>query len=165
MSENLIYLISHRLKMISIAIVLVSSIGLLHFFFGQSPTQEFFGIPIGSFECFLLFLFFLALLVVSWVDDQLWKEERKQQLAQEEFYKLSNEIDNYRDALRSSSEDIEGFQRLRETLFVFNAILYKRFGIDCPILLEISLLWSGRNPKKSGESFLTMCICVLWLEI
>ena len=150
MPENLIYLISHRLKMISIAIVLVSSIGLLHFFFGQSPTQEFFGIPIGSFECLLLFLFFLALLLVSWVDDQMGKEEKKQQITQEEFYKLSNEIGRYREAIKTSSEDIEGFRRLRETLLIFNAILYNRFGINCP---ETPLYFSDLEWKKSKEKW------------
>ena len=150
MPENFIYIVSHRLKMVSIAIVLISSIGVLHFFFGQSPTQEFFGIPIGSFECLLLFLFFLALLLVFWVDDEMWKEERKQLATQEEFCKFSEQINEYRKSLKNCSHGVQGFRELRDKLIIYSATIYGRFKLPCP---ETPLHFSDREWERSKEDW------------
>lgn len=128
MSEELISYISHRLKMISVTVVIVSLTGLIYFSRAQSPMREFFGTSVGVFECFFFFLFFSVLLLVLAIDHELQKDKKKH----EEFYKFTDRVNEYRESLRNCPEGVSGFQVLRDKLITFEVIILGRFDINCP---------------------------------
>ena len=128
MSEEIIAYISRRLKMLSITITLVGSIGVAFFSSPSVSTQEFFGTPIGVFECAFLTIFFFVLLVVLEIDQESQEEKDRRK----EFYRLSDQIKVYHTDLQSCPEGAEGYEELRDRLLEFKAMLFGRFAIDTP---------------------------------
>ena len=89
-AEGLSLYFSHRLDMLSSSGIFVSLAGLLYFSFAESQT--FFGTPIGTFECAVLFL--VSVVVLGLVI--LTHYSREKEKRDREFYGLVVEIDNCR---------------------------------------------------------------------
>ena len=114
--------------MLSITIALVGFIGIAFFSSPGVLTQEFFGTPIGVFECAFLAIFFFVLLIVLEIEQESQKEKGRR----EEFYCLSDRIKSYHIDLQRSPEGAEGYESLRDRLLEFKAMLVGRFAIDTP---------------------------------
>ena len=137
LSEELLHFISHRLKMISITIIIVSAIGLVWFSYpGFSKVGVFQG-SIGMPECVILFLFFGVLWLVLEIDSGARERKKRHEKHLAGFCKFAPEIDRFRKHLTSKSRyfnTLWRFGELREELLVFSAIIRRKFDIICPFI-------------------------------
>ena len=168
MPEELISYISHRLKILSITIIIVSATGLAFFSHPDFSRLKFFGTSVGAFECAVFLVFFAVLWVVLEIDNGMQKEKEKH----EKFCKFADKINEYRFSLKTCPEGIEGFRRLQETLLEFSATIFGKFNIVCPqiprnfnasewetckeewrIFLDNLYFWSKRESLKLAREF------------
>ena len=144
LSEELLHFLFHRLKMISITIIIVSAIGLAWFSHPDFSKVEVFQGSIGMPECVILFLFFGVLWLVLEIDSGARERKKKYEEQLVEFCEFAPEIDRFRKDLKLKIRFLNApwqFGKLREELLVFSATARRRFDIICPFI-----------PRKFDES-------------
>ena len=135
MSENLIYYVSHRLKMISFSLLGSGVAGLLYFWLFYHGIDAFskrsvdvFGKSISASDCVVVIGFFVILLAVFAVDGWAtrWKKEK------EEFYKYADKIKECLDSVRKAREEDKGWWNLEAQLRTVELDLAAMFDIFSP---------------------------------
>ena len=140
MSEELISYISHRLKMLSITVIIVSAIGLAYFSHPDFSRVDVFGTSVGISECVIFLVFFAVLWMVLEIDNGMQERKKKEEKQLAEFCKFATKIVTSRELLEkfsrsnfsSSGWDVWEFKHLREKLLVFSATVFGKFDIVCP---------------------------------
>ena len=137
MPEGLISYISHRLKMLSITVIIVSAIGLAYFSHPDFSRLRVFGTSVGISECVISLVFFAVLWVVLETDNGIQERKKKEEKQFAEFCKFATKIDGSRELLGKFSRSnlySSGweFKHLREELLVFSATVFGKFDIVCP---------------------------------
>ena len=125
-AEDLSLYFTHRLSMLSLPGIVVSFFGLLYFLFAK--PQSFFGTSIGIFECVVLLLISVVVLVFALLDYKFREDKKKDR----EFCNFAVQIDNYRKSLKDCADDVAEFQALRDNLVALRIIMRIRYEIKCP---------------------------------
>ena len=157
LSEELLHFIFHRLKMISITIIIVSAIGLAWFSYPGFSKVEVFQGSIGMPECVILFLFFSVLWLVLEIDSGARERKKKHEKQLAEFCEFAPEIDKFRKHLASKSHYFNApwqFPELREELLVFSATVRRKFHIICPFIPREFDKSEWENSREGWRIFL-----------
>ena len=147
-AEGLSLYFSHRLAMLSLPGIVISLVGLLYFSFAEA--QSFFGTSIGKFECAVLLLVSVVVLVFVSLDYKFREDQKKDR----EFYDFAVQINKYRESLKNCADDATEFQALRDSLITFSIIMVTRHKINCPPIPKSFHASEWEESKEKWRIFL-----------